>query len=560
MKKYRIFVIMLCVIMLFGIAACNKNDGGGKDSDSSVQSGGPSANVETGTGVNSGSGENTSAGGTAAPVSTKDTLRVAVSSDSGTLAHENVSGDLYAACKLVNEPLWDHGRMAADDDLIFLLAESVDVHDAVHWTIHLRHGVKFSNGNPFTASDVKFSVATTMKGSNGPARTQLMNLDHIIILDDYTIDWTWDNYHIGQFGIISDVLIYDEESYDPEQASLAPIGTGPYVVTDYVVNSQVLLERRDDYWGKRPDFKYINFRVLGETSQVVNALETGNIDIAHRIATQDIAYVDSLPGIKVVTRYDTNFATVGFNVRPVSRVHDVNARYAICYAINRQAIVDVVYDGLAVVLNRPNCNTTMDNEPRFDNMHETYSVGYNVERARQYAEKAGLVGTEIRAITNGAAAYVLTAEMVQKMLEEIGITLTISNYDAASYMTFMRTDPDKWDISIGGGINPGYRVASPMVMGVTFYPDSHRDPDTGIGYWEGYDEYVARAYSFFNTFSPQERSDITYFVLDLYERNALGFGICDIESATAISTELDPDSFVYRMNGNMRYADVKLAG
>ena len=551
MKKGKILVILLCLVMLLpALAACGGGDDGGSSDPGAPATGGGAAPA-TGGGAAPATG---GGGGDSAPAGDggRDTVTIAVTTDLGTLAHENVSGDMYAACMLINEPLWLQGMMCDDDDLIWRLATSVDVHSPVHWTIHLREGVKFSNGNEFTAKDVLFSITTTRAGVNGAPRTQLMNLDNIIATDDYTIDWTWEAYHLGQWGIITDLAIYNEESYDADQASSAPIGTGPYVVKEYVVNSYCTLERRDDYWGELPEFKTIQFRVLTESSQVVNALETGIVDIAQRIDNADVEYVSALPGIDIVNRYDTNFAAMGFNTTPESPLHSREARWALCHAIDRQAIVNVVYSGRAVVLDRPNANTTMDDEPRYNNLHETYSIGYNVDLARQYAESSGIVGQTLRCLTNGLPEFVLMAEMVANMLQEIGVNVDIQTYDPATFTELTSRDPSAWDFRLSMGMNPGYKVASPMVMGVLYYPVMHF-----AGNWEGYEEYVQIASGYFGAFDRKERADITFALLETYTREALVYGICDIQTATAIASDLDWSSLHYRMNGNVLYSTLR---
>lgn len=542
--RNRLLAVLLCVLMLFAVAACNTGES--TKAPETSQGSAPAGNTDSDSGSGSGSG----------PV--KDTLNVAASLDYGTLAHENVpAGDMYSAINLVNEPLWHQYKMAAEKDVSFLLAESVELISPTEWIIHLKKGIKFSNGNPFTASDVIFSVrAVQASPVNGASRGQLMNMDKTKIIDDYTIDFIWDEYHCGQWGIISDILIYDEESYDPEVASTKPIGTGPYVVKEYVVNSHLFLERRDDYWGELPEFKYVNFRVLAEPSQINNALETGMIDIAQRISNEDVDYISSLPGIHVESYFDTNFARMGFNVSPASIMHNLEARYAVCHAIDRQAICDVVYHGRAQVLERPTCMTCLDDDERYDNMHETYSVGYNVDLAKQYAESSGLVGKKLRLMTNGTPEFVLMAEMIQEMLRQIGVETEIVNYDAATFTSLSKDDvsASAWDINVNLGLNPGYLVASTMIMA----PKTYKILNTP-GHWEGSEEYIPKAYSFYSTVDPKERADLTYWMLGVYEKQALTYGICDIQTSTAISKDIDPSTFVYRQNGGMYYAYVKTA-
>jgi peptide/nickel transport system substrate-binding protein len=187
-----------------------------------------------------------------------------------------------------------------------LLAESVDMVSDTEWTVHLRQGVTFSNGNPFTADDVIFSIQKHKdSGATGSPRVQTIDAEKTYAIDDYTLSMQLLAPNVANWSITAMLVIYDAESYDPETGSQNPIGTGPYS-QEYVPNSYLSLERRDDYWGELPDAKYLNFRILAETSQRVNALETGLVDIAP-LATEDVEYVKTLSGFNVDSRYTGNF-------------------------------------------------------------------------------------------------------------------------------------------------------------------------------------------------------------------------------------------------------------
>jgi len=378
-----------------------------------------------------------------------------------------------------------------------------------------------------------------------------MNMDKSEIIDDYTIRFIWDDFHIGQWGILSDVLIYDEDTFDESTVSTNPIGTGQYTVKEYVVNSHLFLEARDDYWGDvQPAFKNINFRIMSEPSQMNNALETGMVDLVNRVANQDVEHLKSLPGLNAISFYDTNYAQVGFNISKGTPLGEIDARKAICHALDRQAIIDVVYYGMANICNMPNSYLNCDFEERYDNVGEIYSIGYDLELAKQLAQSSGLAGQTIKLMTNGSAEYVLMAEMVQTMLKEIDVEVQIVSYDPATASTLSREDvtASSWNMRLGLGINPGYHVASPMIMGIRTSLIC-----TTPGAFEGQDWYLPYSYSYFATPDLKERNDMTYEMMKAYNGQALGYAICDIQTTTVVADGIDPDSFVYRTNGGVYY-------
>ena len=549
-KSCRFLAILLCAVMLFAIVACNKDSTtepstSGDAPGTSSNQGGSSPAGSPGSSP-AGSPGGSSSGGSSAD---HDTINIAVTGDYGTLAHENLGGDFYMAMMCVMEPMWD---VDDEDNTIWILANSVDELTDTHWQIHLKEGIKFSNGSDLKANDVVFTLGVEKAGSNGVPRTQLMDLDQIKALDDYTVDFYWTKYHIEQYRILSDLCLYDEETYDALEATTAPIGTGPYKVAEYVVNSHLFLERRDDYWGEPAVFKNIRCRVLTEASQIVNALETGMIDVA-KIPLPDYDYVSSFSDFNMVDLTDSNYVDMQFNLYPTSLIHDPEARMAIIHAIDRQALLNIVYGGHGYLLNRPVPNYVIDDEPRFDNIHPIYSVGYDPTLAKQYAESTGLVGQTLRLITAGQPEFVAMAEMVLSMLGEIGITVQINNYDVATFRDISR-DQTQWEFSLISGFNPGLKTAPTIVMGMTPSFPNMNTPE----HWAGQVECEAIAINWFQTKDPVERGNMTYRMLELWENEAVRYAFFQYTAAYSVAKFISP-VFQRRLNGGIRFLSFELA-
>ncbi len=103
--------------------------------------------------------------------------------------------------------------------------------------------------------------------------------------------------------------------------------------------------RKEDYWGTPSAAKHLSFKILSETSQRVNALETGLVDIAP-IATEDVEYAKTLSGFNVDARYTGNYKGLNLNFGEKSAFYkNVDARRAVTHAINPQAIIDAVFSG-----------------------------------------------------------------------------------------------------------------------------------------------------------------------------------------------------------------------
>ncbi|NLM53102.1 MAG: ABC transporter substrate-binding protein, partial [Firmicutes bacterium] len=309
MKKIKkVLALLLSCLLLLTLVAC----GGGNDNDKATDPGKSSDNSAR-------------------------TLKIAAMQDSGTLHPLGVTGGFVSTLYAFYEPLYD---TRADGSRRWILATDLERVSDLQYTLKLREGVTFSNGNPFTAEDVMFTMELCKENPQFALNVKAVDFEKTKIIDEYTIDLWYTEYNAAQEPGFASMLIMDKESYDEVALSRTPIGTGPYVVTDYVVNSHLKATARDDYWGGEPGIKNIEFKIINEDSQLVNALETGEVDMA-RVPIAEIDYVKSLG-------YNVNVNKAGYNdvvlfsLLPGNPLESKEARWAICHAIDREAIIDVV--------------------------------------------------------------------------------------------------------------------------------------------------------------------------------------------------------------------------
>lgn len=469
----------------------------------------------------------------AEPVESDRVLHIATSGDTGTLHPLSASGGFVSMQYNYYEPLW---TFDGQGERVWKLATAYDQVGPTEFTLKLREGVTFSNGNPMTAEDVYFSAYMCKDDARFYLNVGYIDFDKTNIVDDYTIDVWYTSESYTQDNSFSQLMILDKESYDAEALSTRPIGTGPYVVTDYVVNSHVTVEARDDYWGGKPAIKTIEYKVINETAQMVNALEVGDVDIC-AVPVDEIEYVEGL-GYNIAQHFGgyANTALYSF----AGALSSKEARYAVSLATDRESISYLMYKGISSVPSYPTSEHCLDYEERFANMNVVYSEGYNPELAKEYAEKAGLVGKTLKIITNGTEAYNDAATIIQSNLEAIGVKAEIQSYDSATYFSVVM-DESNFDIALFYLSSPSMLACDVMSAYLTFIPLGWHD--------EARDEYQAVTDKILTEMDDAKRADLTYECLEIFEDYCPWFALNESVTSTAVSKDVGGAN--YYLAGNL---------
>src|SRR5450631_4296012 len=209
------------------------------------------------------------------------------------------------------------GLTARDKDLQIVpgLAESWETPEPIRWRFHLRKGVKFHNGDPFTADDVVFS-ADRVRAKGSDFQTLVPIDAKVVKIDDYTVDFIlttpnpilnsqWDAWYIMDkkwAEANNAVAPTPAAATSPSFASLNANGTGPFSVESHQPGVKTVFKVNPNWWRKAEhNLKEIIFTPIGSAATRVAALLSGEVDVIEPVPIQDIERVNASGTAKVLT-------------------------------------------------------------------------------------------------------------------------------------------------------------------------------------------------------------------------------------------------------------------
>jgi peptide/nickel transport system substrate-binding protein len=265
------------------------------------------------------------------------------------------------------------GLIARDKDLKIIpaLAESWETPEPTRWRFHLRKGVKFQNGDPFTADDVVFSAERVRaKGSN--LQTRIPADAKVVKVDDYTVDFlltspnpilnsAWDTWYIMDKKWAEEnnsAAPTPAAATSPSFASLHANGTGAFTVESHQPGVKTVFKANPNWWQKpEHNLKEIVFTPIGSDATRIAALLSGEVDIIEPVPIQDISRVDSSPNAQVLKGPELRTIFLGMdqardellysNVKGKNPFKDIRVREAFFKAIDIELIKTRVMRGLS---------------------------------------------------------------------------------------------------------------------------------------------------------------------------------------------------------------------
>jgi ABC-type transport system substrate-binding protein len=354
------------------------------------------------------------------------------------------------------------------------LAESWDISpDGLTYTFHLRKGVMFHDGTPFNADAVVFSIGRMMKDrklkffskdwdvppqERPPEYWVSMEMDDTVdsieAADDYTVVFKLkrvDAPFLANMGMdFADIISPTAFMNNPKEFLRNPVGTGPFKFVEWIKDDRIVLAKNENYWDKSggPYLDKLVFRTIPENSVRFLELKGGNIHICQFPNPADIPLAKQDPNLKLVSQPGMNIGYLSFN-HTKKLWQNIHMRRAIAYAINRQAIVDNIYQGMGQVAKNPIPPTMWGYNDEIEDFP------YDQGKARLELAEAGYPGAQdLPEITlwsmpvprpyNPEGLKVGVAMISD--LAKVGIKAKIVSYDWGTYLKRQREQPEDMDL------------------------------------------------------------------------------------------------------------------
>ncbi len=366
------------------------------------------------------------------------------------------------------------------------LAESYDISpDGLNITFHLRRGVKWHDGAPFTARDVLYTYRVTVDPKTPTAYAEdFKQVNNISAPDDHTVKVVYGIPFapaLASWGMnILPAHLLEGQDITKSPLARQPVGTGPYRFKEWVAGQKIVLEANSEYFEGRPYIDRYIYRIIPDTSTMYMELKAGAIDLMGLTPVQYARQTNNKSFTSLFNKYrfpSSSYLYMGYNLRhPL--FGDKRIRQAMTAAINKDELIQGVLFGMGQKAHGPIVPGRWAYNPNVKD------IAYNPQHASELLAQAGwkeknndgiLVKDgkpfQFTILTNqGNQQRLMTAQIIQQRLRQVGIDVKIrvvewaaflkefvnkGNFEVVLLAWSISQDPDMYDIWHSSKTNPG---------------------------------------------------------------------------------------------------------
>ena len=306
-------------------------------------------------------------------------------------------------------------------------SEVVKSDDGLSYAFTLREGIKFHNGDPVDMQDLVYSVERRWKGEDTAAKLAALDVIDNLSVDGNVLTITLTEPSNEFLAAVMNAYILPAD-YTAQET--APVGTGPYKFVSRAVQDSLVLERFADYWGTPGKLDKVTFKILESADGLILGLQSGALDLVAHLSSDQTIQLDTEDfhieegSMNLVQALYLNNAEKPFD--------DIRVRQALCYAIDKQAVIDLAFDGYGIPL-----GTSMF--PSFSKYYDESLTDYytlDTEKAKQLLSEAGYPdGFEMTiTVPSNYTPHVNTATVLVELLREVGIKAAVKPVDWSTWL------------------------------------------------------------------------------------------------------------------------------
>ena len=340
-----------------------------------------------------------------------------------------------AQSERIDELLFD-GLLTRDEhfELQPGLAERWETPDPLTYVFHLRRGVRFHDGRPLAARDVKWTFDSLRDGTVISAKASTYRfVERIETPDDATVIFRMKEPYATLPWNVSSGAIGIVPYGSGRDFGRAPVGSGPFRLVRAQADSEVVIERNPDYWGEKAKIPRVRFAVVPDATTRALELRKGSADVAiNALPADTVAELRREGSLAVEQAPGTIYAYLAFNLRD-PLLKDVRVRQALAYAIDRRPLLEYLWRSMA----RPAESVLPPEHWAFAS--DLAPQSYDPKAAMRLLSEAGYapgadgVRFHLTMKTSTEESSRLLAAVLQQQLREVGIALDIRSHEFGTF-------------------------------------------------------------------------------------------------------------------------------
>jgi len=323
--------------------------------------------------------------------------------------------------------------------------------DGLTLTLQLRQGVKFHDGSPFNAEAAAFSLERLISGKvKVPIGAGFKSIKSIEAVNPTTLA-----IHLKQPdpNLLPNLSITTASIFSQASATkdgntptniVHPVGTGPYQFTRWNKGSEVVYTRVDDYWGAKPYYKTVSFKVIPEANSREAGLLAGQLDIVMNPPVTDLAALSNNPAVKVLKAPSDRSVFIAINVTKPP-FDNPKVRQALNYAVDKDAIIkNVMFDSVNVMDSPFPASLT--------GYCKVGSYKFDPAKAQQLLSEAGVKDLKVTLATP-TGRYIQDSQFAQAVsgyLRKVGIEANVRTMDWPSYVSGIQQKDAPFELHVLG--------------------------------------------------------------------------------------------------------------